>query len=509
MSCDNNAGRDGSLQIGIGATWGTAIAATNRLPIITEGLNAVLNQTEPGVLAGNIFGERMDIQSEKAEGDLNMLATPDGIPYLLYLAFGKEHKVIPGSVASTYKHYYTPYQSGGDLCHPFFTAQIDKVEEILIYDSLKANTLTLSATKEDYIQFTMGTVGREELDEQALTAGLALDTKNYFKFRNGTISGDVVDSDYTVSGTKTGKAAETCVTVATNLTGAAGLEIFVPILDEYDVLYVYEYVGAAIGRSGTTLTFADAPAGDDSIYSVTLATGVVDTANWNRCTEEYGDVESFEMSYENNMPADKFTSKEDGYLAEPNPQGRACTLSIGFYLNNTANELRKERYKKARPLSISFEFEVVDYITGTTRYEFALLFEKAFITEAPMNLDGPDELKMSMSLTTKDPIPNFFATATGVEDDTISTDAATTIFHNGNYLRCPDPDGYDCIYKYIGADVTAAASVITFKDAPAAAQIESVWLANDVFNDEGWEMADGVVGYVIDGTNDEHCYPRT
>jgi len=510
MSCENNAGRDGSVQIGIGSVWGTAVTPTVRLPIITEGLGPVLNYAEPGVLAGDVLGDRMDVMSEKAEGDLNMLATPDGIPYLLYLAFGRENKVIPGSVGSTYKHYFNPSRSGGSLCHPFYTAEVDKVKAVMAYDSLKANTLNISATKEDYVQFTMGNIGREELDDQILTPGLALSTKNYFKFRNCTISGDKLDSDYTTSGTGTGVEDETCTPVPIALTGGAGLEIYAPFVDAHGVRYVYEYVGAAITRATTTLTFKDTPgAVADAIQSITLATGVIDTANWNRMTEEYADVETFEMSLENNIPGDKFTSAEDGFLAQVNPQGRTCTMSVGFYLSDQVNYIRKERYKAGRPLTLSFEFDVVDYITGATRYEFALLFEKAYVTEAPLNLDGPDELKVSISLTAKDPTPNYLANADGVAEDTITTPGTTDVLRNGQYVRAEDPDGYQSVYKFLGEDVTAAASTITFADIAAANVAPSIWLAADVFNDSAWQMADGFVGYAIDALNDEWCYPRT
>ena len=512
MSCEFNEGREAALQIGIAAAWGTKVPATVRLPFLTEGLKYTPNYKEAENLSGGVLIKKMDIMSEHVEGDIEAYCTPDEIGYLLYLNLGVEYKVIGGPVASTYKHYFVPVKSGLGMCLPFFSAEVDRVKEVMTYDSLKMNGLTISAEKDGYVMFNFGTVGRDETDDGALTAGLTLSQKNFFKFRRAAVYGSILDSDYTVSATGTGVAAETCTVVPVTLTGASGLEIYVPVVDKNGVRSVYEFVGTPITRAATTLTFADSPEGatDDEINSVTLPSGLIDTANWNLATEEYGDVYSFEHAWDNNLPTDRQSTESSGKSTEMNPQSRSSTLSLGMYLNDTVNYMRKERFKKGRTMTIQLEFEVLDIITGATVYEFALLMDRVYTTEVPYFIDTADEITVDLSCVVADPAPaDLVATAGGLAADTIVSDSGFTL-HNGDYVRALDEDGAQRIYKYLGTDVTAASTLLTFIDDSAAAnQVDSIWLAGQLFNDAYWQMAESVVAYAIDGLNEEWGYDRT
>lgn len=510
MSCENNAGRDAVLQMGIASTWGTKAAATKRIPFGSESLVYNENVGDPEVFTGAVFGSRMDIMSEHVSGGFEMVMTPDEVAFFLYLALGIEYKVIPGSVGSTYKHYFVPVKSGGGMCLPMATIEVDRLIETVIYDTVKMNSLEISAEKESYLRATADFVGHDELDDQSLTAGLSESTKNYFKFRRASIYGDKLDSDYTVSGTGTGVEDETCATVPLTLTGAEGFEIQIPVIRPDGSRAVYEYVGSDISRTGTTLTFKDSPSAEDEIASVTTSAGIIDTANWNLVTEEYGDVESFNMSINNNLRTDRFTSAYKGKLSPINPQQREVTLGITANLNANVNHMRKQRFKTGRSLRLVMEFEVYDKIVGSTPYSFYLMFENAYITEIPINIDSADEVQVEISLTAKDAIAKYAANGAGVEDDTITTPEATSVLRNGDYVSAADPDGFKRVYKYLGADVTASESTLTFKDTGAAgAQVDSIWKADDIFNDAFWEMADGLVAYTIDGNDDEWCYARS
>jgi hypothetical protein len=511
MNCEFNQGSDGIIQLGIASTWGTAVNATKRLIVISESLKFVPNYVAAEAKIGNTLVSRMDILSEKTEGDIEMLLTPDDIAYILYLAMGVEYKVIDGAVSDTYKHYFSLVKSGGSLCLPIFTVEADRLTDIMKYDSLKVNQLTISGEKEGYINFSISCIGRNELDGQTLTAGLQLSNKEYFKFRNLSIYGDKIDSDYAVpSGTGTGVEDETVANVADTLTGAAGLEIDLPVDDSYGVRYVYRYIGAAIDRTGTTLTFKDAPSGNDEIASIILANGKLNVANWMKLTEEYADYETFEISINNNLSGDKFTSYGKGKLSNIQPQGREVTVSLSGYASAETNQMRKQRFKVGRTISVMVDIYTEDIIANDEPCQAGFLMGHCYVTESPLNIDSPDELKVDLSLTAAEPRTiDFVAQAAGTDNDTIATEGASDVLGYGHIVRAKDPDGYQRFYKYVGDAVTAQTSVITFKDSPAAAgEVQSIFTSG-VFNNDDWEMAEGFIAYLIDGNDDEWAYPRT
>ena len=190
MSCEFNAGNDAKLQLGLGGTWGTKAAATISLPFDTEGLKYMPKYAEANAKIGNTLTSRMEITSEHVEGDITTWFTPEVIRMLIYAALGKEYSTIDGPAASTYKHYYSPLKSGG-ACLPMLSAEVDRLKEVMTYDSLKVNSLSLKASKEDYVIATVSFVGHDEADAGALTAGINLSSLEYFKFRGAKVYADV------------------------------------------------------------------------------------------------------------------------------------------------------------------------------------------------------------------------------------------------------------------------------------------------------------------------------
>jgi hypothetical protein len=210
MSCEFNAGRDAVVQLGKATTWGTKADATMRIPFTSEGLAYTPNYGEAEALIGNTLSSRMEILSEHVEGDIETYVTPDEIRLYLLAALGVEFEPVDNG-DSTYTHYFVPVKSGGSKCLPILSAEVNRGKDIFGYDSLKVNSLSLSAEKEDYVMVSMNLVGHDETDSgsdpvASLTSGISLSSKSYFKFRGAT-----VEYNYT------GAAADTAFTEVSSI----------------------------------------------------------------------------------------------------------------------------------------------------------------------------------------------------------------------------------------------------------------------------------------------------
>jgi hypothetical protein len=194
-----NSGRNAFVQMCYGAIWGTKSGdAVVRIPISNESLEFSMNYSEADAFVGTSFLERMDIQSEHVEGGLDLYFTPDDIAYHLYNILGVE--LLPIELeAGVYKHYFLPTKSGSTKGLPFVDIEVEKLVDILRYVSLKANSLSISGSKEDYITGSVDFVGYEELKGEAMTEGLGVSQKQYFKFRRASIELDEDDA-YDIDG---------------------------------------------------------------------------------------------------------------------------------------------------------------------------------------------------------------------------------------------------------------------------------------------------------------------
>jgi hypothetical protein len=190
MSCEFVVGNDGAIQLGFAHTWGIKSDATIRIPFETEGLSYVPNYAEAASIIGSTLKSRVEILDEHVEGDISTYVTPDEIRYYLLAALGKEYAPVDNS-DSSYTHYYVPLRSGGLACLPILSGEIDRVEEIMEYNSLKVSSVGISAAKNDYLKVNLSLVGEDETDGGALAAGLNLSSKSYFKFRGASVFADI------------------------------------------------------------------------------------------------------------------------------------------------------------------------------------------------------------------------------------------------------------------------------------------------------------------------------
>jgi hypothetical protein len=415
MSCEFNAGRDMVLQLGLGSVWGTKVDATKRLPVTSEGIAYTPNYTEAETFIGSALGSRVEILSEHVEGDIATYLTPDEIALILYATLGVEYVAIEGPVAGTYKHYFVPLKSGGDKCLPMLSAEVDRAKEVMTYDSLKINSLGISAGSEGYVDFSISLIGRDEADGGALTGGINLSSKEYFKFRGAKV-------------------------------------------------------------------YADTGSGSAEMTEVT----------------------NIDFSYENNLSTARYTSDQEGKLAEINPQGRAASLSLTVFLSDSINTMRKNIFKTGATMGVELTFEVADVITGTTKYQFAILLPNCYLTEVPYNIDSPDEISFDLSFMVKDHDDvDFVGNGTGKNGQTITVESGDT-FTSGSLVKVTDADGFSRVFKYLGSDMTATGTTVTFADSPIGTDdLPSIFSATDELDDTNWEIAEGVTAYVIDGNSGE------
>ncbi len=503
MKCSFNQGRDAVLQLGIGTEWGVGGNAVIRLPFESESLTFVPNYVESAALMGNAFVGRMDILSEHTEGDFSTYITPDEISFLLYLALGIEFKQIDSGDEK--KHLFVPVKSGGSKCLPQANLEVDRLKDVYKYISHKVNSLTIDGSREDYIKVSVDTVGYDELDGQTLTPNVKASSKDYFKFRKATVTGDRLASD-SIASAGAGKLTET-FSAAANLTGAQGLEIDVFARDVNGYAYVYRFVGTPITRTeGTTVTFS-ADVAADQIPAIHDVNHKLDTANWMVLTEEMLDVYEFSFSLENNLQNDKFTSGYGGKLAPINPNGRTSSVSLSSYLNDEVVGIRKERYKAGRYMSVALEFESYNKSAAGNPLRFGIILDRCYIEGVDSNVDSPDELEASIDLVVSErPDADYVAVTTddppqagtGEAGDELMVLAGEKLLP-GMYVEALDPDGYPRMYKYLGDAVDGAGGGVAFAD---DGTLKSIWLADGIFHDAYWQMADAIVAYVIDDIDD-------
>jgi hypothetical protein len=503
--CTFNQGRGASLGLGIESTWGTAVDAKVRLPIDSESLSYEENQGTSDALMGTVYPERMDILSEHTEGDFSTYLTPDEIGILLYLTLGTEYEPVELDTGK-YKHLFAPVRPGGSRCLPHFTIELDRVYDTMQYISSKVNSLSLSASREDYVTASFDTVGYDEDEDVELTPDITVSSKDFFKFRKATVVGDKLDTDYEVDGETQMGVEDDTASIPASYTGAEGHEIQIFARDSRGYAFVFEYIGDAVSRDTDTLTFKDSPAVDDEIASIHDSNGVLDTENWEVVTEELLDITEITADIENSLQTDRYTTGYSGKLGEINPTDRSLSLSISTYLNDEIKKWRKERFKAGRYLSLSFEFESFEKF-GDENYIFGLVYDRCYVTNVDDNVDSPDEVEGSLDLTpTEISHPDYTVLdtesdmGTGIATDTITV--TDSVFHTGTYVRAIDPEGYKRIYKYLGEAVTVEDDTVTMTDSAdvSASEIEPIWEgeSEDEFNDDYWQLAEGVYAYVID-----------
>jgi hypothetical protein len=141
-------------------------------------LDYVATKNAEPVLTGNIGSARSDLMGEHAEGSASILARPDDIGLILLAALGKE------AYASN-SHTFTPATQADNL--PSITVAMDKQASTYTYSGCKINTLSFSASPEDYLSMDFDIVSYNEVVSSTRLTAIAVSTLKAFKFKQGQV----------------------------------------------------------------------------------------------------------------------------------------------------------------------------------------------------------------------------------------------------------------------------------------------------------------------------------
>lgn len=181
-------GNDAALQLGIGDTWGTAQTPTIQLSFTSEDIKYIPNYIEEDALVGNKTSGRMDVSGIKVEGGINFLVKPDNIGYILGLTVGGDTigDTSGDSVGdSGTTHEFTPTtESLKDA-----TLKVDRKVDVFGYTSCKFDTLSLSASVNDYLRGSCSVRGYNEVVGDTLEV-LNYSTLRALQFTDGKIKVD-------------------------------------------------------------------------------------------------------------------------------------------------------------------------------------------------------------------------------------------------------------------------------------------------------------------------------
>lgn len=512
MSCSTGiiSGQDALLQIGRESDWGTPVAATMKLPFTSESLKFVPNYKESEALVGAKSIMSMEIMSSKANGSFTTYIGPDEAGLLMWLCLGRaQAPVQDGTEATAYHHYLTPVSAGADNCLGKATIEIDRLAEQVQYVSMKVNTWKLTVKPEDYLMLDIDWIGRDEKDNTTdtftMTTGLTLSSKEYFKFINGALYLDQLVSDYSVSGTKKGIAGEAVADVPTSLTGGAGFEIYVLGQDWAGTYRVFKYIGSAITRLATTLTFADAPVSDDEIMSIHSSAGIFNGDSWAVYEAQASEVTSLTLSGENGLQDNKFGLNGSSQMIEINPTKRKYSMDIEATFTNKFSQIRHRRFKTGDSGRIVLNFNSPDMVAGSQPYEMNFEFPKIYFTDISGNVSGPDEINVSGKCEAATPT-DYYASIAGSGKATETFACTKAAFVRGDKIEAVDQYGDKHVYEYLGDPVTVAADTVTFTDSAtvASSEIESIYTSSDVLNIDYWKILDVITVELVDANSSSY-----
>jgi hypothetical protein len=172
-------GQDSAIQLGLnsvpgstpgaGAGWGRASKASIRLPYTGETFKAAPEYKSSEALVGKKTTSRMDIMAVNCDGGFDTYITPDIASFLMYLILGKE--TVSGS-SSPYRHTFTPVPSGKMQSMPGFTAEVNRIMEIVRYPSNKVASAKLSCKPKDYLMLNIGSNGHSDEKDVVLAKSL-------------------------------------------------------------------------------------------------------------------------------------------------------------------------------------------------------------------------------------------------------------------------------------------------------------------------------------------------
>lgn len=189
-------GNNAKLQIGVESTYGTAVTTTQEIQFISESLRKNLNKKDEGVLTGGRAVSKVATLAKSTGGNLNFLARPDDLGYILGCLLGVEATPTQISPSTTaYKHTFTAISVDDSTRLPSLTVKIDRINDIFVYNGVKIDSVSFSAMPEDFLKIDVALFGMNEAGSGSL-ASLTPSTLKAFRFAWGSLtynSGTIAD----------------------------------------------------------------------------------------------------------------------------------------------------------------------------------------------------------------------------------------------------------------------------------------------------------------------------
>lgn len=176
------AGEGARLQIGLESNWGTAVAPTVELDMLSEEFGEEMITKTEETLVGKATTGRTDIMGKKVPGGFTILVKPDNIGLLLACALGAESAAAAVDGTSTVYDHNFSLITGSTSMLPKFTAVVDKRAGVKGFVSNKIKQLTFEIGNNDYLKATVETLGQKEQSDSL--ESLTLSTLRAFNFND-------------------------------------------------------------------------------------------------------------------------------------------------------------------------------------------------------------------------------------------------------------------------------------------------------------------------------------
>ena len=288
-----------------------------------------------------------------------------------------------------------------------------------------------------------------EVVDWEMAPNVPLSNQEYFRFAHAYLYMDDAEAPFTVLGTGGGVDGDTAVDVPVGLTGDASHPIQVAAVDPSGVSRVYKYTGAAITRTGTILSFADAPGTTaDHIQAIFNAAGKLH-ASWTVSEDTYDEVTDFTVGGDNAISDGRFGMNGSLFQSEVNPTKRSFSLDLTSRFTTRLSQLRKKRMMAGVPASLRIEMitkladgplgeQITSHDSNEHPYRVVIDIKKAYYVDGIPNISGPDEPTVS---------PKFTAAETpGVHkaiEVTVYDDKSTKVSGSGgDWAPAVREDGY-------------------------------------------------------------------
>lgn len=147
--------------------------------------NPTYNKVDEGLRTGSKGAGLKETMSLKTEGTIQTLARPDDLGLFLKCALGSELEVEASE--DKWKHTFVAIGNRLEDSLPSMRLAIYKVADTFGYDGVKIDSMTLSASPEDYLKLDLTLVGKDEHKDETMNDDLTPSMQSAFKFRHGKV----------------------------------------------------------------------------------------------------------------------------------------------------------------------------------------------------------------------------------------------------------------------------------------------------------------------------------